>query len=121
MLTIKFIAENPEEVINLLKKKHFDAKEPINKVLELDTVRRNSQTELDAILAELNSLSKSIGQLMKSGQKDEAEKIRAQVSSMKEETKQLEEKKNEAEKLLNTNLCLKAKVQKIMSVKKWVG
>ncbi len=101
MLTIKFIAENPEEVINLLKKKHFDAKEPINKVLELDTVRRNSQTELDAILAELNSLSKSIGQLMKSGQKDEAEKIRAQVSSMKEETKQLEEKKNEAEKLLN--------------------
>lgn len=36
MLTLKVITENPEEVVRKLARKHFDAKEPINKVLELD-------------------------------------------------------------------------------------
>lgn len=100
MLTIKLITENPEEVIHRLKTKRFDAKEAVEKVIELNTIRRNSQTELDANLAELNNLSKSIGQLMKSGNKEEAESIRAKVALMKEAAKDLEDKKNDAEKAL---------------------
>ena len=70
MLTLKVITENPDEVVRKLAKKHFDAKEAIAKVLELDKVRRSSQAQLDAALAEINTLSKSVGSLMKEGKKD---------------------------------------------------
>ena len=51
MLTIKVITENPDEVIRKLSKKKFDAKKPIEEVLELDKIRRTSQDSLDATLA----------------------------------------------------------------------
>ena len=44
MLTLAAIKENPEEIVRKLAKKHFDAKELINKVLDLDKTRRNSQS-----------------------------------------------------------------------------
>jgi seryl-tRNA synthetase len=91
MLTLKVITENPDEVIRKLARKHFDAKEPIAKVLELDKVRRTSQSSLDAILAEINTLSKSVGQLMKEGKKDEAQQAKDKVASLKEQTKNLQE------------------------------
>ena len=40
MLTLSVIKENPEEVIRRLAIKHFDGKEAINRVLELDKIRR---------------------------------------------------------------------------------
>ena len=86
MLTLKVITENPEEVIRKLSKKRFDAKAPIEDVLSLDKVRRSSQTSLDSTLSEINTLSKSVGQLMKDGKKDEAEAVKLKVSSLKEST-----------------------------------
>lgn len=97
MLTLKVITENPEAVIAGLARKHFDAKELITKVIELDKTRRNTQVVLDANLAELNTISKSIGLLMKEGKKEEAEAARAKVSEMKEGNKLLEETKTKAE------------------------
>ena len=105
MLTLKVITENTGEVIKKLSKKHFDAKDLIAQVLETDKKRKNSQTQLDANLSELNQLSKSIGQLMKEGKKEEAEAARAQVTSMKEGNKQLENDMKEAEKTLTELLC----------------
>ena len=73
MLTIKLIAENTDAVIRGLEKKHFKgAKESIDKVLELNDKRRIAQNQLDKNLAEVNATSKSIGQLMKEGKKEEA-------------------------------------------------
>ena len=57
MLTLKTISDNPELVIKKLAKKHFDGKEFIEKVLELDQTRKKTQTILDASLAESNTLS----------------------------------------------------------------
>lgn len=90
MLTLKAINENPQEIINRLTKKHFDAKDIINQVIELDETRRKSQTELDKLLSEVNSISKSIGSLMKEGKKDEAAIAKQKVGSLKDTTKQLE-------------------------------
>ena len=74
MLTIKQITDNTDAVIRGLEKKHFkNAKETIGQVLETNNKRRNTQTILDKNLSEVNSLSKSIGLLMKEGKKDEAE------------------------------------------------
>ena len=73
MLTLSVIKENPEEVIRRLAIKHFDGKEAINRVLELDKIRRASQAELDGKLAELKVLAAQTGQLMKAGKKEGAE------------------------------------------------
>ena len=68
MLTIKQITDDTDKVIRGLEKKHFaNAKEAIAKVLECNDRRRNAQNQLDKNLAEVNSLSKSIGMLMKEG------------------------------------------------------
>jgi len=101
MLTIKVITERTEEVLKGLEKKHFkNAKETIDKVIELDKTRRASQNELDKGLAEANLLAKSIGIFMKEGKKGEAEAAKARVAELKEGNKTIELQKAEAEAAL---------------------
>lgn len=91
MLTIKQITDNTEAILRGLEKKHFkNAKETLEKVIEVNETRKNTQTQLDNNLAELNTLSRTIGQLMKEGNKAEAEAARARVGEMKEGNKALE-------------------------------
>ena len=86
MLTIKQITENTEAVIRGLEKKHFkNAKETIEQVIALNDKRRSTQNQLDKNLAEVNSLSRTIGQLMKEGKKEEAETARARVTECRRE------------------------------------
>lgn len=106
MLTLKTISENPELVIKKLAKKHFDGKEIIEKVLDIDQTRKKTQTTLDASLAESNSLSKHIGQLMKEGKKAEAEAAKNRVSELKGENKILEDALRQAEQDLQDLLVL---------------
>ncbi|WP_321436299.1 serine--tRNA ligase [uncultured Bacteroides sp.] len=106
MLTLKVITEKTDEVLRGLEKKHFKgAQEAIDKVLELDKKRRAAQNELDKNLAEVNAISKSIGKLMKEGNKEEAESARAKVSEIKEGNKALETAMNNASTDLQTLLC----------------
>ncbi|MBR4970311.1 MAG: serine--tRNA ligase, partial [Paludibacteraceae bacterium] len=104
-LTIKVITENPDEVIRKLSKKKFDAKKPIEEVLELDKIRRTSQASLDATLAEINTLSKSVGQLMKEGKKEDAEAVKVKVASLKESSKSLQVEMDESQMKINEILC----------------
>ncbi|MEG2150822.1 MAG: serine--tRNA ligase [Bacteroidaceae bacterium] len=106
MLTIKVITEKTDEVIRGLEKKHFKgAKEAIDNVLEIDKKRRNAQNQLDKNLAEVNSISKSIGLLMKEGKQQDAEKARNLVSEMKEGNKSLQAEMDQAIVDLQTLLC----------------
>ena len=98
MLTLKMITENRDEVVRRLGKKHFaPAAEMIDKVIELDVERRNSQKKNDALLAQINQNSKSIGALMKEGKKEEVENIKAKVAQLKDESKELQEVINNCE------------------------
>jgi len=106
MLTLKTISENPELVIKKLQKKHFDGQEIIGKVLEIDQTRKKTQTTLDASLAESNTLSKHIGQLMKEGKKAEAEAAKNKVAEMKGQNKVLEDALRQAETDLQELLVL---------------
>ena len=72
MLTLKYITENPQEVVARLAKKNFKAEEIIAQVIELDTQRKQTQTAADQALAQSNALSKEIGVLIKQGKTDEA-------------------------------------------------
>lgn len=106
MLTLKTISENPEGVIKRLAKKHFDAKEIIGNIIELDQIRRQSQTQLDSTQAELNTLSKQIGLLMKEGKKVEAESAKNRVAEIKSENKVIEDALRQSEQDLQNLLVL---------------
>ncbi len=92
MLTLKLITEETERVVKGLEKKHFpNAREAVEKVLEYDKIRRETQQKLDSNKQQQNQLSKQIGGLMKEGKKDEAQKIKAQVADLKADDKALQE------------------------------
>jgi seryl-tRNA synthetase len=97
MLTLKVINENTQEVIKRLATKRFDAKDAVNQVIDLDETRRKSQTELDNILSEVNSISKSIGSLIKEGKIDDASAAKVKVSALKETAKLTEATLKECE------------------------
>jgi len=107
MLILKVINDCPEEVIRRLAKKHFDAKDIVSQIIELDALRRNTQKTLDNTLAEINSLSKSIGSLMKDGKKEDAQSAREKVAALKESSKTLDETlKTTEEKIQNLLVVL---------------
>lgn len=101
MLTLKVINDNPEEVVRRLSKKRFDAKEIVTQIITADDLRRSTQTSLDTKLGEMNTLSKSIGSLMKEGKKEEATAAREKVMSLKDAARQLEETLKETEEKIN--------------------
>ena len=97
MLTIKQITDNTEAVIKGLEKKHFkNAQEAISQVMAFNDKRKSTQAVLDANLAEANQLSKSIGMLMKAGNKEEAETAKARVAELKEANKALQAEMDQA-------------------------
>lgn len=91
MLTLKVITEETDDVIRRLAKKHFDGKQIIGEIIDLDKKRRATQQELDSTKAESNQLAKQIGGLMKEGKKDEAEAAKAKTAELKDKSKKLEE------------------------------
>ncbi|MBR2863014.1 MAG: serine--tRNA ligase [Bacteroidaceae bacterium] len=98
MLTIKQIVENQDAVVRGLEKKHFKgAREAIEQVIAVDNKRKAAQAELDSLLSEIKTLSKSIGLLMKEGKREDAEAAKQKVAAIKEQTATLETAMKEAE------------------------
>jgi seryl-tRNA synthetase len=92
MLQTTFIRDNKEQTIAGLNKKRFaNAESAIDLILATDQKRRDTQQELDSILAKSNALAKEIGGLMKQGKKEEAEAAKAETASLKEKSKTLDE------------------------------
>src|SRR5690554_259961 len=91
MLQIAYIRENQEQVVNALAKRNLDAKAMIQLVIDLDEKRRSTQVELDSILSESNKLSKEIGDLMRKGEKEQAEILKEKTAQFKEKTTKLKE------------------------------
>ncbi|WP_449304230.1 serine--tRNA ligase [Prevotella aurantiaca] len=98
MLTLKLISEETERVIEGLEKKHFNnAKETIERVLELDKSRRDYQQKLDNNKQQQNLLSKQIGGLMKEGKKEEANETKDKVAELKALDKNLQNNMDKAQ------------------------
>lgn len=106
MLTLKMLREDPERVIAKLAVKNFDARPVVEKVLELDTNRRNLQTESDSLLAQQKQKAAVIGSLMKAGKKDEAEEVKKEVALLKEKSSELLARADENNKELEAQLVL---------------
>jgi seryl-tRNA synthetase len=97
MLLIQAIRENKDEIISRLAVKHFQAKDLIDKALDIDAGRRTAQAELDQLLATQNQLAKQVGDLFKSGKKAEADDLKNKSGALKEESRVLSERLTEFE------------------------
>ena len=92
MLTINLIREKKDFVIERLKVKNFEAETIIEKILTLDSDRRETQTKTDMLQSEMNKISKEIGFLMKEGKNAEAEASKGKTYALKEEIKSLSDR-----------------------------
>ena len=103
---MKMLREEKRKVIEKLQIKNFDAAPVVEKVLELDALRRSAQTESDALLAEQKQKAAQIGALMKQGLKEEAEKAKAEVAALKARSAELLAKGEAAARELEQQLVL---------------
>ena len=106
MLTLKTLRDDPQGVVEKLKIKNFDAKPIVDRILELDTLRRNLQTESDELLSRQKQIAAKIGGLMKEGRKEEAEEAKAETAEFKARSGELLSKMDEAAKELESQLVL---------------
>ena len=106
MLTLKLLRDDPEYVVRKLAVKHFDARDIVYKIIELDKTRRALQAELDSCLAEQKQKAALIGGFMKEGRKSEAEAVKAEVASLKDKSRELETKSDENSHELESLLVL---------------
>ena len=97
MLQLSVLREQRDFVIERLKIRNFKELDLVDQIINLDEQRRSLKLNLDNILAEINKASKEIGELFAKGEKETANEKRAAVSSLKSESKQLEEQLKEIE------------------------
>ena len=107
MIDIKLIRENSELVKENIRKKFQDEKLGlVDEVYEYDKTYREYKLEGDNLRAKRNELSNQIGKLMREGKKDEAEKIKKEVSSINEQIDQLEISEENLEHEINSRMMV---------------
>jgi len=96
MLTLNYIRDNRETVIKGLKTRNLgdDAIQTIDKISELDISRKANQTKHDACLSSINTISKEIGTLYKTGDTQAAEAAKSKVTGYKEEARLLQDEQS---------------------------
>ena len=105
MLQINNIRENKEDVLKRLAIKNFkNAETIINDILELDKIRKTTQKQGDDLKAESNSCAKQIGDLMKSGKKEEGEALKIKTTELKNTEKLIDEQLTQIELKLHNLL-----------------
>ncbi|MNS28865.1 Serine--tRNA ligase [compost metagenome] len=86
MLDIRVIRNEPERVVEALKRRHSDVN--LAELQDLDRRFRENQTALDALRSERNSASEQIAKLKKSGQ--DATAILTDMKAVSERIKEME-------------------------------
>jgi len=96
MLDLNFVRENLDAVREALRARYFPT-DALDKFVEQDSERRRIIGEADAVNQARNAASKEIGDLIRSGNKDEADAKKAEVAGLKEKQSALETKRDAAE------------------------
>jgi len=106
MLQLQVLRTQRDAVIERLKVKNVADLTLVDTILTIDEERRKIQSENEDFLNKINIASKEIGKLMASGQKEEAEQLKADVATFKESTKVLGDKLADLEKQQHDTLVL---------------
>ncbi len=97
MLEISSIRDQKDKILTGLKKRGIDATSTLTNIITLDEERKSNQNTIDGTLAEINAISKEIGKLMQSGDREGGEKMKHQVASLKDAIKDKEVRQVEVE------------------------
>lgn len=91
MLTLKYLQENPQIVIEKLAKKNFNASEIVTSILDLYEKKNQIQVKADQNKAEMNRLAKEIGALMREGKTEAANQTKERTAELKENIRLLDQ------------------------------
>lgn len=106
MLQVNYIRQNREMVLERLAIKNFSQTQLVDEIITLDDRRKKVQATFDNTQARLNTASKEIGNLMRAGQKEQAESLKAEVASLKNNIDPLKSEMADVEKQLTDKLLL---------------
>lgn len=107
MLQIAYIKDHPQTVIEGLKRKYYaQAEEHVSEAIKIDQKRRETQFELDEVLADSNLKAKQIGALMKEGKREEAESAKVLATELRDKAKSLSDQLAIIEEELKSLLVL---------------
>ncbi|HEY0054826.1 MAG TPA: serine--tRNA ligase [Pedobacter sp.] len=106
MLQVNYIRENRENVLERLTVKNFKQPELVDEIITLDDERRKTQVRLDDVSAQSNSIAKQIGDLMRQGEKQKAESLKAESPMLKEQAKTLSEQLAAIEENLQSKIVI---------------
>ena len=104
MLKTSFLISNKDEVIKLLSKRGFDANDMVNDIIILDKKRKSVQVQYEGVLSEINSISKTIGELFQSGEISKAKPLKDKSSDLKKSSKDLASLLEDYQKKINSYL-----------------
>lgn len=97
MISISDIRDKKAELISVYRKRGLNVSEQLDRILELDEQRKQTQSTMDEQLAEANQIAKEIGLLFREGKKEEAESKKARAAELKSSSNDLKEKLSEIE------------------------
>ncbi len=107
MIDIKLIRENKELVKENIKKKFQDHKLPlVDEVYDLDIKFRDAKGEADSLRADKNAKSALIGNLMRDGKKEEAEKVKNEVAEFNDKIAELEKQEEELQQEIKQRMMV---------------
>ncbi len=106
MLTLRYIQENPQAVIDGLAKKRFDAREIVNSVIALTDTKNQTQVKADKAKAEMNTLSREIGIFMRNGRTEEANQAKLRTAELKDTIRELDQVFTEIDVKIQDQLVL---------------
>jgi seryl-tRNA synthetase len=101
MLQLQVLRQNPQAVKERLAIKHFAETSLVDDILALDDQRKKLQVEFDTNQAKVNSGSKEIGQLIGKGLKEEADRKKTEIASIRDLLTPVSQKLAEIEKQLH--------------------
>ena len=95
MLDIKFVRENPDAVDKSCSERN--ASWDRERFFELDARRRELISEVESLQADRNAVSKRIGELMRAGEREEAEQAKRRVAANKDRIAELDRDRTQVE------------------------
>lgn len=104
MLSLPFLRERPAFIVERLSVKHFDAREIVDRILQIDEDRRKVQAELDQLLSQQNTIARQVGDLYKAGKKAEGDDLKNKSAALKATSSELDRRLGELESALHDEL-----------------
>jgi len=106
MLQVSYLRDHKERVLERLAVKNFTDAALLDEVIALDDDRKHLQNESEQLLAQSNVISKEVGELMKTGKRDEAEVLKRRTVLIKDQVRDLSSRLTQTEDNLTKRLVL---------------